>query len=67
VTVSQVRSIFTELLRQPSPSVERIAEVVSGVLRRNEEARIYHWHQRTGALPPRRPKPGRPPGKRQRE
>jgi len=65
--VSQVRSIFTELLRQPGPSVAVIAEAVSRVLRRNEEARLYHWHQQTGAFPPRRPKPGRPPGKRQQE
>ena len=27
---------------------------VSRVLRRNEEARIYHWHAATGKFPPRR-------------
>ena len=44
--MSQVREIFTRLLRDPAPSPERIAEEVTRVLRRNEEARIYHWHQR---------------------
>ena len=57
MTVPQVRAIFTELLRQPRPSAERIAAVVSGVLRRNEEARIYHWYKATGGFPPRRPGP----------
>jgi SRSO17 transposase len=63
VTVPQVRAIFTELLREPGAHPERIAEVVSQVLRRNEEARIYHWHEATGKYPPRRPRPGpRPRG-----
>ena len=35
------------------------AEEVSRVLRRTEEARIYHWHKATGKFPPRR---GRPDG-----
>jgi hypothetical protein len=67
VTVPQVQAIFTELLREPAASAARIAEVVSGVLRRNEEARIYHWYQRTGKLLPRRPRPGPRPPKRQPE
>ena len=58
MTVPQVRAVFTELLRRPAPSVEEIAEVVSEVLRRNEEARIYHWFAATGDFPPRRPRPG---------
>ena len=63
MTVPQVRQVFTELLREPSPGAARIAEVVSEVLRRNEEARIYHWYRATGGFPPRRPKPGpRPRG-----
>ena len=41
MTVSQTRQIFTRLLRQPAPSPEEIAEEVTRVLRRNEEARIY--------------------------
>jgi SRSO17 transposase len=65
VTVPQVRAIFTELLREPSPSPARIAAVVSAVLRRNEEARIYHWYRAAGKLPPRRPHPGPRPPKRQ--
>ena len=31
---------------------------VSRVLRRNEEARIYHWYKKTGTFPPPRPRPG---------
>jgi hypothetical protein len=54
VTVPQVRQIFTRLLRSPAPTAEEIAEDVTRVLRRNEEARIYHWHKATGKFPPRR-------------
>ena len=39
------------------PSVHRIAEKVSRVLRRNEETRIYHWYAATGEFPPRRGQP----------
>ena len=46
----QVRAIFTELLREPAASAARIAEVVSVVLRRNEEARIYQTIARLKAL-----------------
>jgi hypothetical protein len=53
-----VRAVFTELLREPAADAEQIAEVVSHVLRRNEESRIYHWYKETGEYPPRRPKPG---------
>jgi hypothetical protein len=35
-------------------SAAAIAAAVSRVLRRNEEARIYHWHKATGDYPPRR-------------
>lgn len=54
--------MFSRLLREPPPSAERIAEEVSGVLRRNEEARIYAWYQRTKEFPPRRDKPARGTG-----
>lgn len=54
VTVSQVREIFTRLLRSPAPNPERIAEEVTRILRRKEEARIYHWHAATKSFPPRR-------------
>jgi hypothetical protein len=46
--------LFSRLLCNPPPSAARIAELVTSVLRRNEEARIYHWHQATGGYPPRR-------------
>lgn len=57
VTVSQVREIFTRLLRTPAPSPERIAELVTRVLKRKETARIYKWYKKTGQFPPRRPIP----------
>jgi hypothetical protein len=53
VTVPQVREIFSRLLRRPPPSPRQIAREVTDVLTRNEEARIYHWHARTGGFPPR--------------
>jgi hypothetical protein len=55
--VSQVREIFTRLLRDPPPSPERIAAEVARVLWRKEAARIYKWHKATGTFPPRRPRP----------
>jgi hypothetical protein len=54
LTVPQMREVFARLLQPEPPSPGRIAEEVSRVLRRNEEARIYHWHKATGAFPPRR-------------
>ena len=40
MTVPQMRQLFTRPLRQPAPTPEEIAEVVTRVLRRDEEARI---------------------------
>ena len=42
---------------------EGILRELNAVLRRNEEARIYHWFKRTGGYPPRRAAngPGEPP------
>jgi hypothetical protein len=57
MTVPQARHILARLLRDPPPSPVEIARVVSRVLRRNEESRIYHWHKATGEFPPRRPRP----------
>jgi hypothetical protein len=57
VTVPQTRHILARLLRDPPPSPDEIARVVTRVLRRNEESRIYHWHKATGESPPRRPGP----------
>jgi len=50
---------MARLLQPRAPSDADIAAHVSQVLRRNEEARIYHWYVRTGTFPP--PK-GRPDG-----
>ena len=58
MTVSQVRAIFTALLRKRPATAAEIAKEVSDVLRRNEEARIYHWHAETGKFPPPRPRSG---------
>ena len=55
MTAPQIREIFSRLLRDPPPTPDQIAQQVSAVLRRNEEARIYAWHQRTGDYPPPRP------------
>lgn len=55
VSSCQVRQIFTRLLRRPPPSVEQIAWEINCVLRRNEEARIYHYLAQTGNFPPPRP------------
>jgi hypothetical protein len=52
--VSVVRQILTALLR--GEGVERAAAQASQVLRRTEEARIYHWHRATGGFPPSRPR-----------
>lgn len=57
VTASQVREVFTRLLRVPAPSPERIAAEVTRVLGRKEAARIDKWHKTTGRFPPRRPAP----------
>jgi hypothetical protein len=67
VTVAQVRAIFTALLQAPVPGVEQIVAVINRTLRRNEEARIYHWYAATGTFPPRRPKPRRRPVRKKRE
>jgi hypothetical protein len=52
-----MREVLARLLQPEPPSVARIAEEVSRVLRRNEEARIYHWYKATGKFPPRRGQP----------
>jgi hypothetical protein len=52
-----MREVFARLLRPDPPSAARIAQEVSRVLRRNEEARIYHWYAKTGQFPPRRGQP----------
>lgn len=44
----QVRELLARLLRHPAPTAREIAQEVSDVLFRNEQATIYHWHARTG-------------------
>jgi hypothetical protein len=55
VTAPQIQEIFLHLLRDPKPTFAQIARRVSDVLRRNEESRIYDWHEQTGGYPPTRP------------
>jgi hypothetical protein len=55
--VPQVREIFSCLLLPNTPPNSVIAAQVSRVLRRNEEARIYHWYTKTGTFPPPRRQP----------
>ena len=54
MTVPQLHEVFARLLQPNPPGPSRIAAEVSRVLRRNEEARIYHWYAATGKFPPRR-------------
>jgi hypothetical protein len=51
------KKILALLLRDSPPSPDEIARVVTRVLRRNEEARIYHGHKAAGTFPPRRSRP----------
>ena len=55
MTTPQIQEIFSRLLRNPQPTCGQIARQVSDVLRRNEESRIYAWHERTDGYPPPRP------------
>lgn len=52
MTVSQMRELFTRLLRDPPPTPRQIAREITAVLTRNEESRIYSWHSCTGLFPP---------------
>jgi hypothetical protein len=54
MTPPQVRQLFADLLSDRPPAPKEIAEKVTEVLRRNEEARIYHWYASTKRFPPRR-------------
>jgi hypothetical protein len=56
ITVPQVRELFADLLTASPASPKDIGAKVSRVLRRNEEARIYHYYKRTKSFPPRRGK-----------
>lgn len=52
MTVPCLREILTQLLRHPAPRPRQIVREITEVLRRNLEARIYHWHAATGRFPP---------------
>jgi hypothetical protein len=52
-----VRELFGQLLAAHRPRWGEIAAEITRVLRRNEEARIYHWHKKTGHFPPPRATP----------
>jgi hypothetical protein len=49
--------IFAQLLHRPPNGLAAILEEVNDVLRRSEEARIYHWVNTHGQFPPSRRKP----------
>ncbi len=52
-----MREVFARLLSPERPRLCEIAAEITRVLRRNEEARIYHWYKRTGNFPPPRTTP----------
>jgi len=52
LTVPQIREIILRLLLPTPPSCAKIAREISRVLRRTEEARIYHYHAATKKFPP---------------
>jgi hypothetical protein len=41
-------------------TLEALTRELNAVLRRKEEARIYHWQRQTGEYPPRRNRPAPP-------
>ena len=47
-----LREVMSRLLRQPRMSAREIAEELTRVLRRTEEARIYAWYAEHGRYPP---------------
>ena len=53
----QVRLIVARVLHRRPQTLEDILAEVNRVLRRSEEARIYHWHKKHKKFPPRRRKP----------
>ena len=53
----QLRVIFARVLHRPPTTLAGILEEVNVVLRRTEEARIYHWVDATGEFPPSRREP----------
>ena len=47
-----LREVMSRLLRQPRMTTREIAEELTRVLRRTEEARICAWHAGYGRYPP---------------
>jgi hypothetical protein len=54
LTVSVLRETFSRIIELGRLTLGTITRELNETLRRKEEARIYHWHQRTGQYPPRR-------------
>ena len=52
-----MRVVFARLLHRPASGLAAVLEEVNDVLRRNEEARIYHWFKTHGRFPPSRREP----------
>jgi hypothetical protein len=57
ITVPQLRVIFAWVLERRPKTLAGLLAVVNDVLRRTEEARIYHWVKVTGEFPPSRREP----------
>jgi hypothetical protein len=57
ITVPQLRVIFAWMLERRPTTLAGIVAEVNTVLRRTEEARIYHWVDATGEFPPSRREP----------
>lgn len=54
LTVSVLREVFSRVFALERLTLEGIVRELNEVLRRTEEARIYHWMANTGKYPPRR-------------
>jgi len=52
LSASLLRQVFARVLRRPRPTARQIADEINRVLRRTEEARIYHWVARHNRYPP---------------
>jgi predicted ATP-dependent serine protease len=61
-----LREVLSRIITLGEVTLAGIVREVNAALKRKEEARIYHWHRRTGHYPPRRNVtsdvvPGHPP------
>jgi SRSO17 transposase len=54
MTASTLQEAFGQMMALRELTLEGIARAVNATLRRKEEARIYHYYQKTGRYPPRR-------------